>query len=70
MQVKKLNSGIIGGIISCKSPLSHKRECIGGGGHEEIKKRLLTRGLAKGREEMWKLYLEEERSQKMKNNCS
>ena len=70
LQVKKLNSGIIGGIISCKSPLSHKRECIGGGGHEEIKKRLLTRGLAKGREEMWKLYLEEERLQKMKNNCS
>ena len=70
LSVKKLNFGIIGGTITCKSPLSREWECTGGGGHEEIKKRFLTRGLAKGREEMYKLYLEEERLQKMRNNPS
>ena len=61
LSVRKVRGG---SRITCISPLS-QNSVRSGGGPEEIRKHCLIKGLKKGREEMWKIYLDQERLLKL-----
>ena len=61
LSVRKVRGG---SRITCISPLS-QNSVRSGGGPEEIRKGYLMRGLKMGREDMWIIYLDQERLLKL-----